>query len=102
MDRTQSNGWDIEVSHRTLGVTVKRSQFSVKIRHLESAHEEFLSGFSSRQQARQAADDRVDLLVRRPELLKQGGKRKRPVLPNAVTWQRELPSSLPKPPRKNS
>ena len=99
VDRAEIQGWEIEVSQRNVGVTKRRTQFAATIRHLETAHEEYLSGFSSRQQANQAARDRVDLFTRRPELLNRGGRRKHQVLPNSDTWQREIVKSLPKIPK---
>jgi len=99
VDRAEIQGWEIEVSQRNVGVTKRRTQFAATIRHIESAHEEYLSGFSTRQQANQAARDRVDAFTRRPELLNRNGRRKHQVLPSADTWQREIVKSLPKIPQ---
>jgi hypothetical protein len=54
--------WTLELSHRQVGVTMKRDQYSVKIRRESPAHEELLSGFSSKAAAMEAARKRVDLL----------------------------------------
>ncbi|MDA1050450.1 MAG: hypothetical protein O3C40_08200 [Planctomycetota bacterium] len=54
--------WTVELSHRQVGVTIKRDQFSVTIRRESPAHEELLSGFSSKVAAMEAARKRVDLL----------------------------------------
>ena len=54
--------WIVELSHRKVGVTIKRDQYSVTIRRESPAHEELLSGFSSKVAAMAAARKRVDLL----------------------------------------
>ena len=60
--------WTLELSHRQVGVTIKRDQYSVMIRRPSPAYEELLSGFSSKVAALAAARKRVDLLshVREP------------------------------------
>ena len=54
--------WTLELAHRQVGVTIKRDQYSVTIRRASPAHEELLSGFSSKAAAMEAARKRVDLL----------------------------------------
>ena len=54
--------WTLELSHRRVGVTIKRDQYSVTIRRESPAYEELLSGFSSKTAALAAARKRVDLL----------------------------------------
>jgi hypothetical protein len=58
----QIGDWTLELSHRQVGVTMKRDQYSVTIRRESPAHEELLSGFSSKAAAMEAARKRVDLL----------------------------------------
>jgi hypothetical protein len=55
--------WTLELSHRQVGVTIKRDQYSVTIRRESPAHEELLSGFASKVSALAAARKRVDLLT---------------------------------------
>ncbi|MBC8352548.1 MAG: hypothetical protein H8E66_11200 [Planctomycetes bacterium] len=54
--------WTLELAHRQVGVSIKRDQYSVTIRRESPAHEELLSGFSSKVAAMAAARKRVDLL----------------------------------------
>lgn len=54
--------WTLELTHRQVGVTIKRDQYSITIRRESPAHEELLSGFSSKVTALAAARKRVDLL----------------------------------------
>lgn len=70
--------WIIEVTHRQVGMTIKRDQYSVTIRRESPAHEELLSGFSSKVAAMAAARKKVDLLshmrapiIRSPHLSRQ-------------------------------
>jgi hypothetical protein len=61
-------GWTIELTHRTVGATIKRDQFVVTLRRDSPAHNEQLPGFATKSAALAAARKRVDLLsaVRRP------------------------------------
>ena len=75
--------WTIELSHRQVGVTIKRDQYSVTIRRESPDHQELLSGFSSKVAALAAARKRVDLLshlrapiARGPHLRRTGGARR--------------------------
>ena len=63
VDRHSQGEWQIDVSHRRVGTAIKRDVFGVKIRRSSPAHEEFLSGFSSRQAAMAAAQKRIDMLT---------------------------------------
>ncbi|MCA9122003.1 MAG: hypothetical protein H6822_12015 [Planctomycetaceae bacterium] len=54
--------WTLELTHRQIGVTIKRDQYSVTIRRESPAHEELLSGFSNKVTALAAARKRVDFL----------------------------------------
>ena len=60
--REEIGDWTLELAHRQVGVTIKRDQYSVTIRCESPAHEELLSGFSSKAAAMAAARKRVDLL----------------------------------------
>ena len=71
--REEVQGWTIELAHRKVGSAIRRDQYSVAIRREFPAHEEYLTGFSSKTSALAAARKRVDLLqsirqrvVRRP------------------------------------
>lgn len=61
-------GWSIEVTHRTVGATIRRDQFMATLRRGSSDYEEQLPGFNSKVAALEAARKRIDLLsaVRRP------------------------------------
>ena len=61
-------GWTIELTHRTVGTTIKRDQFVVTVRQDSPACVEQLSGFATKAVALAAARKRIDLLsaVRRP------------------------------------
>ena len=59
----QLGDWTLELSHRQVGVTIKRDQYSVTIRREFPAHEELLSGFASKVSALAAARKRIDLLT---------------------------------------
>jgi hypothetical protein len=56
------DGWHLEVNLRRVGSTIPRDQYSVTIRKELSAHEEYLSGFSSKAAAISAGHQRIDLL----------------------------------------
>lgn len=73
----QIGDWTIDLSHRRVGVTMKRDQYSVTIRRESPAHEELLSGFSSKVAAMAAARKRVDLLSHMREPLICGPHRLR-------------------------
>ena len=60
--REQIGDWTIELSHRRVGITIKRDQYTATIRRELPAHEEQLAGFSSKVSAMAAARKRVDLL----------------------------------------
>ena len=55
--------WTLELTHRQVGMTIKRDQYSVTIRRESPAHEELLSGFSSKVAALAAARKRVDFHI---------------------------------------
>jgi hypothetical protein len=55
--------WTLELTHRQVGVTIKRDQYNVTIRRESPAHEELLAGFTSKAAAMAAARKRVDLLT---------------------------------------
>jgi hypothetical protein len=59
-------GWRIDLTRRSLGLTMRREQFSVTIRRESPFAEMFLSGFSSKQTALAAARRRVQLLQPMP------------------------------------
>jgi hypothetical protein len=61
-------GWTIELTHRTVGATIRRDQFMVTLRRTSPVYEEQLPGFGSKVAALAAARKRIDLLsaVRRP------------------------------------
>ena len=69
--------WTLELSHRKVGVTIKRDQYSVTIRRESPAHEELLSGFSSKVAAMAAARKRVDLLSHMREPIVRAPHRRR-------------------------
>ena len=69
--------WTLELTHRQVGVTIKRDQFSVTIRRESPAHEELLSGFSTKVSAMAAARKRVDLLTHMREPIVRGPHRPR-------------------------
>jgi len=61
-------GWTIELTHRTVGATIRRDQFVVTLRRTFPAYEEQLPGFATKVAALAAARKRIDLMsaVRRP------------------------------------
>lgn len=61
-------GWTIELTHRTVGATIRRDQFKVTLSRTSPAYEEQLPGFASKTAALAAARKRIDLLsaVRQP------------------------------------
>lgn len=61
-------GWTIELTHRTIGATIRRDQYMVTLRRESPSYEEQLPGFATKDAALAAARKRVDLLsaVRRP------------------------------------
>lgn len=61
-------GWTIELTHRTVGATIRRDQFMVTLRRNAPTYEEQLPGFASKAAALDAARKRIDLLsaVRKP------------------------------------
>lgn len=83
--REQVGEWLVEVSHRRIGVAVKRDQYSVKISRPSSAYEESLQGFRTKDAALQAARKRIELLthVRQPIAVPppHRGRRSNPRLP---------------------
>ena len=60
--------WTIELTHRTVGTTIKCDQFVVTLRRDSPAYDEQLAGFSSKVSAMAAARKRIELLSaeRRP------------------------------------
>ena len=60
--------WSIQLTHRTVGTTIKRDQFVVTLRRDSPACDEQLTGFKTKAAALAAARKRIDLLsaVRRP------------------------------------
>lgn len=54
------HGWDIEIAERSVGVTVKRKQFSATLRDAGTKMEDYLAGFSSLHAAMAAAHERID------------------------------------------
>lgn len=68
MAREEIGDWQIEISHRQVGSTVKRDQYSAVIRRESPAYEESLPAFATKQAALSAARKRVDLLshIRQP------------------------------------
>jgi hypothetical protein len=54
--------WRLEVTYRRIGLAISRDQYSVVIRRETPAHEEFLTGFSSKQAAVSAARKRIEML----------------------------------------
>jgi len=61
-------GWTLELTHRTVGATIRRDQFMVTLRRASPDYEEQLPSFATKDAALAAARKRVDLLsaVRRP------------------------------------
>lgn len=61
-------GWTIELTHRTVGTTIRRDQFMATLRRPSPAYEEQLPGFTTKSAALAAAKKRIDILsaVRRP------------------------------------
>ena len=59
----ESDGtWRIRVTHRRTGTSIRRDVYSVIIEGESSSHEEFLSGFASKNAAVEAARKRVTML----------------------------------------
>ena len=56
------DGWHLEISLRRVGTTIRRDQYSATIRREVPAHQEYLSGFSSKMAALAAGRKRIDLL----------------------------------------
>ena len=54
--------WNIKVSHRQSGSSIRRDVFSVTLRCSQPTHEEFLTGFASKVAALEAAHRRVKML----------------------------------------
>jgi len=62
------HGWSIELTHRTVGATIRRDQYTATLRRVSPFHEEQLPGFANKTAALNAAKKRIDFLlaVRRP------------------------------------
>jgi len=60
--------WEVKISHRKVGVSIKRDQYTAIIRRESPDYEESLTGFRSKAAALEAARKRIDLLshVRQP------------------------------------
>jgi hypothetical protein len=56
------DGWHLEINRRRVGSTIRREQYSVTMRRELPAHQEYLSGFSSKSAAIAAGRERIDLL----------------------------------------
>ena len=54
--------WNIDVTMRRVGNSIRREVFSVSIRRAVPRHDEFLSGFTSREAALEAARQRVSMV----------------------------------------
>jgi hypothetical protein len=60
---TETDGtWSIEVTMRRVGASIRRDVYSVSIRADAPRHDEFLSGFASKDLALEAAKERVTML----------------------------------------
>ncbi len=55
--------WEMVLEHCTLGMTLRRDRYSVKISDTTAAREEYLTGFPSRIAAMQAARRRIDFIL---------------------------------------
>ena len=60
--REQVGPWQIEVTCRRLGVTVRRDQFNATLRRTSPEREEALTGFATKEAALAAARRRVTVL----------------------------------------
>ncbi len=60
--REATGDWQLEMTHRQVGMTIKRDQYAVTIRRDVPAYEEMLVGFSSKSTALAAARKRINLL----------------------------------------
>ena len=60
---TETDGtWEIAVTQRRVGTTIRREVFSVSIRAESPHHDEFLSGFTSKELALESAKQRIAML----------------------------------------
>lgn len=60
---TESDGtWEIQITHRQSGSSIRRDVYSATIRGQQPRHEEFLTGFRSHGIALEAARRRVRML----------------------------------------
>src|SRR5688572_25499241 len=66
--------WQIEISRRQTGVTVRRDQFTALLRHSETDQQETLQGFATKEAAMTAAEHRIEVLSA-PPLKRHGGTR---------------------------
>ena len=69
--------WEIIIEHCTLGLTIRREQFSVRIVDTLAQREEYLKGFPSRVTAMRAARRRIDFIrdIRDPRTPHRKAKR---------------------------
>ncbi len=69
--------WEIMIEHCTLGLTIRREQFSVRITDTLAQRDEYLKGFPSRVTAMQAARRRIDFIrdIRDPRAPRRKAKR---------------------------
>ena len=77
-------GWTIQLTHRTVGATIRRDQFVVTLRRSFPAYEEQLPGFATKVAALAAARERIDLVlaVRRPSSMARHVHRTRTAPPS--------------------
>jgi len=61
--RERYRGWQLQVEQSRVGVTLTRTQFSIRLSDPVARREEYLPGFSRRSTAEQAARRRVDYLI---------------------------------------
>jgi hypothetical protein len=69
--REQYEGWLVEVTHRRVGVTVRRDQYRAMVRRPEVGQEHLLTGFSSLSSALDAARRWIDGQQTRRRLVAQ-------------------------------
>ncbi len=55
--------WNMVLEHCTLGMTIRRHRYSVKIYQATTGREEYLTGFSSHLTALQAARRKIDFIL---------------------------------------
>jgi len=83
---TQHQGWSYHFTSHETGTSIKRTSYSVSIMDPNNHQAEYLRGYSSIEQASQAAQDWIDQTIKKMEYL-QNPLGSIPKFPNAAVNQ---------------